>query len=512
MGRNILFITTDEQRFDGLGCYGGQYARTPVVDRLAREGILYERAYNQNVTCMPARSTIVTGQHINTHGVFRNGYSLPEGDPSIAQVLHDDAGYRTALVGKAHWQPMVDDSLFEASAADRNSHGPYRGFEYVSLAAHSAHAYRAQLHYSKWMGDNHPEFVDCFYPPVGPKNGPNNQKGGDTDAIQVHHNASPREFYHTEWVADEAIEWLRSLGGDDDWFLWVSFPDPHHPFDPPQSELGRIDWRDLDLPAGHPGSHDEIVRLLSRKPKHWLDFYLGKSDIADETPDDFVPMSMTHDNIREINAMVHIQNELIDEAMGRIVDSLDALGMADDTDILFTTDHGTTQGDFGLMFKGPFHVDGLMRLPLVWRPAASAGLDAAGTRVSDPVGHIDLAPTFAEIAGLPSPAWMEGAALPVAADPDREFVICQWDADKHGIEIRMKSIYDRSGFVCTLYEKTNHYSGNEGELYDLNADPRQWVNLWDDPEYRVRREEMVAAMRASFPPERDPALVRTSRT
>ena len=106
MNRKILFITTDEQRYDGLGCYGGEVARTPVVDGLANEGIRYNRAYNQNVTCMPARSSIVTGKHVASHGVYRNGYSLPESDPSIARYLNDN-GYRTALVGKAHWQPMA---------------------------------------------------------------------------------------------------------------------------------------------------------------------------------------------------------------------------------------------------------------------------------------------------------------------------------------------------------------------------------------------------------------------
>ena len=202
MGRKILFVTTDEQRFDGLGCYGGQIARTPAVDRLAANGILYTRAYNQNVTCMPARSTIVTGQHVNTHGVYRNGYSLPESDPSVAQLLKEQAGYRTALVGKAHWQPMTDASAFEASAAITGDTGPYRGFDYLSLAVHSAHSYRAVTHYSRWMADNHREHVANFYPPVGPKNGPNNLKGGDTNAIQVHVNDCPRNLYHTDWVAD----------------------------------------------------------------------------------------------------------------------------------------------------------------------------------------------------------------------------------------------------------------------------------------------------------------------
>ena len=97
MGRKILFITTDQQRYDSLGCNGGTIARTPVVDGLAARGVRYERAYNQNTVCMPARSTMLTGQYVRTHGVIANGVPLPEDAPSIAEYLHDTAGYRTAL-------------------------------------------------------------------------------------------------------------------------------------------------------------------------------------------------------------------------------------------------------------------------------------------------------------------------------------------------------------------------------------------------------------------------------
>lgn len=511
MGRKILFVTSDEQRYDALGCYGGRIARTPNLDKLAASGIRYDRAYAQNVTCMPARSSIITGQHVATHGVYRNGYSLPEDDPCIARYLREQGNYRTALIGKAHWQPMTDHSSWEASAAQRGDHGPYRGFEYLSLAAHSGIPYRCMLHYNRWLIDNGSQYLECFYPPVGPKGGPNNLRGGDTNAIQVHFNACPREFYHTDWAADQSIQWLRSLRRDEDWFLWVSFPDPHHPFDPPASEKHRVNWRELDLPAGHPGSAQKIEQILARKPKHWLDFYLGRADIAEETPDDFVPSTMTPDNVREINAMVHVQNELIDEALGRILACIRDRGWDDDVDIIYTTDHGTTQGDFGLMFKGPFHVDGLMRLPLIWRPAASSGI-APGRVISDPVGQVDLAPTFASIAGLPTPPWIEGRALPVASAPERDAVFCQWDAAKAGIEIKMRSIYDRSGFVCTSYKKTNYYEGTEGELYHLADDPLQWTNLWDDPGYATVRRELVAKISRMERPERQPPLERRSRT
>ena len=106
MGRKILFITTDQQRYDSLGCNGGRIASTPVADRLAATGINYRRAYNQNVVCMPARSTMITGQYVRTHGVVANGVPLPIDAPSVAAYLHEKAGYRTALLGKAHFEPI----------------------------------------------------------------------------------------------------------------------------------------------------------------------------------------------------------------------------------------------------------------------------------------------------------------------------------------------------------------------------------------------------------------------
>ena len=110
MGRKILLVTTDQQRYDTLGCNGGTLARTLVVDALAAQGIRYERAIPQSVVCMPSRSTILTGQHPTTHGVWMNGVPLPVDAPSVADVLHE-AGYRTGLIGKAHFQPYFDPFL-----------------------------------------------------------------------------------------------------------------------------------------------------------------------------------------------------------------------------------------------------------------------------------------------------------------------------------------------------------------------------------------------------------------
>jgi arylsulfatase A-like enzyme len=518
VGRKILFVTTDQQRFDALGCNGGRIARTPVVDALAASGINFQRAYNQNVVCMPARSTMLTGQYVSTHGVFANGVPLPPDHPTVAGVLQQ-AGYRTALIGKAHFDPAFDlrGRWTENRLAREGSTGPYRGFEHMELAMHGAMGF---WHYSLWMQQQHPEEMAGFAPLLSA------QGGGDTGAPEVAYNPIPREHYHTDWVADRTIAWLDGLPDDADWFVWMSFPDPHHPWDPPASAARRVRWQDLDLPPGHPGSKDRIVEILARKPRHWLAWWEGRWPNPEGGPMTFRPCDVTDDQIREVNALVHVENELIDEALGRVLARIRARGWEPDTDVLFTTDHGELQGDYGLLYKGPYHVDALMRLPCVWRPAPSAGV--APAVVEEPVGQLDLAPTFCAIAGVPVPAWMQGAPLPTAPGSGRERVICEWDSQFAQVGMHMRTIW-RDGLLCTAYLPSTRdegfdldrvraafgmsgpledirYDGTEGELYDVRADPHQWRNLWDDPAWRARRDALVEELRAHLPPVRTPRL------
>ncbi len=502
MGRNILFITTDQQRWDSLGCNGGTIARTPVADRLAAAGINYRRAHNQNVVCMPARSTMISGQYVRTHGVFANGVPLPPDAPSVAAWLHEKAGYKTALLGKAHFEPALDPTFrwFENRMARDGSTGPYRGFEHMELAMHGY--VFGRYHYDRWLETHFPGEEKGYYR-LFTRAGMNDKGGGDTGAPQVAHNPIPKEHYHTDWVAERTIAWLDSLSPDDDWFVWMSFPDPHHPWDPPAEAVRRIPWRELDLPPGHPGSHDRIVEILRRKPHHWLDWYEGRFDNVEGGPQNFVPSRMTHDQVREINALVHVENELIDEACGRVLARIAERGWEADTDVFFTTDHGELQGDLGLMFKGPYHTDSLMRLPFIWRPAPSAAVTPAV--IDEPVGQLDLAPTFCRIAGVPIPEWMQGTPLPTAPGSGRERVLTEWDSQFGHVDMHLRSIY-RDGWVCTAYERGAMYAGTEGELYDLREDPRQWRNLWDDPGYRSRRSDLVADLYDHLPRERSPKL------
>jgi arylsulfatase A-like enzyme len=499
-GRKILLVTTDQQRYDTLGCNGGTLARTPVVDELAANGVRYTRAVPQSVVCMPSRSTILTGQHPTTHGVWMNGVPLPVDAPSVADVLHD-AGYRTALIGKAHFQPYFDPFLrFAENALSRTGtkpggeSGTHRGFEHLEFATHGP---MGPLHYARWLQSAHPEAAGMFYAVVDSDLQVNAEGGGDTGAPQVHVNAIPKEWYHTDWVADRTISWLDSLDASDDWFCWMSFPDPHHPWDPPQSEIGRVDWHDVPLPAGYPQTSAQREAILDTKPRHWRLWYDGALVSNFEAPAKWVPATMTADQVREVNARNAVECELIDEALGRVLRAIAARGWGDDLDVIFTTDHGELQGDFGLLFKGPYHVDGLMRLPLVWRPAPSAA--TSPSQVDSPVGLVDLAPTLCSIAGLDPAEWMQGQVLPTTDADGPERVLTEWDSELFGVDVHLRTV-TRDRWVCTAYLPGTVHDGTEGELYDLFDDPLQQRNLWDDPAHASLRRDLVDDLWASQPP------------
>ncbi len=427
---------------------------------------------------------MLTGQHPLTHGVVANGIPLPHDAPSVAEYLRVRAGYHTALIGKAHFDPHLDPRLhfFENRAAAEHLDGPWHGFEHVEFATHGP---LVGHHYAAWLWEHHPREVFGF---GGVLTG---ARGGDTHAPEVAHNPIPREHYHTDWIADRTIEWLRSVDADEPFFCWMSFPDPHHPFDPPLEEVRRrIDWRDVPLPDGYAAPRD-AERILAQKPRHWLDWYQGRFRNPEGGPITFVPGKLTQAQLREMNAMIHVENELIDEACGRVLAFLAEHGVDQDTDVVFTSDHGELQGDYGLMFKGPYHVDSLLRVPLIWRPAPAAAI--APAEITTPVGHVDLAPTFCAIAGLETPEWMQGSALPTSTAQRRERVITTFDSQFASVGMHLRTIY-RDGYLCTAYEPSTRdvggrfrgywaiwgrgttvprYTGSEGELYAVADDPHQ---------------------------------------
>ena len=232
--------------------------------------------------------------------------------------------------------------------------------------------------------------------------------------------------------------------------------------------------------------------MLAQKPAHWLGLWKGTWINAEGGPGSYRPQNVSHDNIREINAMTHIMNELIDEACGRVLAASTQRGWDDDTDVFFTTDHGELQGDYGLDLQGPVP-HRFADAPADGVAAGAVGRRSSAAVVAEPVGQLDLAPTFCEIAGVPAPEWMQGEPLPTAPGSGRERVLCEWDTQFPGYGMHLRSIY-RDGWLCTAYEPSTvgepnglekwfaetgmfgggigpispvAYDGSEGELYEV---------------------------------------------
>ena len=451
MGRKILFITTDQQRYDSLGCNGGTIARTPVVDGLAASGVNYQRAYNQNTVCMPARSTMLTGQYVRTHGVVANGVPLPDDAPSVAAYLHDDAGYRTALLGKAHFEPGFD---LRAPVA-RELHGGARPHRSVPrLRARRARDARAARRQARAAALRHAGSSTrtastrrrasrrCSRPspaatPARPRRGSTRSRASGTTPTgsPTARSRTSTRCPTTPTGSCGCRSPIRTTRGIR-----------------PRRSSTACNWRDLDLPPGHPGSNEKIERVLAQKPAHWLELWEGTFVNAEGGPGTYRPQNVSHDNIREINAMAHIMNEMIDEACGRVLRRVASAGWDDDTDVFFTTDHGELQGDYGLIFKGPFHTDSLMRLPMVWRPAPSAGVAPADVQRAGRSAR-SRADVLRDRRRRRAGVDAGRARSRPRPGSGRERVLCEWDSQFPGYGMHLRSIY-RDGWLCTAYEKS----------------------------------------------------------
>lgn len=492
---NILLITSDQQRADCNG-FENPNIRTPHIDRLAREGTRFSANITPNLVCQPSRASILTGLLPLTHGVWDNGVDLdPQvGAQGFAGTL-SRAGYQTAFLGKAHFATKATFAPTGTPECNKSQakygpdwHGPYMGFEHVELAV-LGHMHRTRPldrppmgHYERWLvsrGENE-EGLKLWAAETRPGAG----------AAQTWRSALPVAWHTSTWVADRTVAWLADGRKRDQPFcIWASFPDPHHPFDCPEPWVSMYDPKDMVLPKHR-------VRDFERRP-WWHKAQLeGKPQLADPAMLKFraegsrVP-DQTDAQLAEMTANYYGMISLIDHNVGRIMAALDDLGLADDTLVVYTTDHGDMLGNHGLYLKGPTPYEDLMRVALVAR-----GPGVAKNRVVDePVSTLDLAATFYEAAGVEKPAEMQSRSLAglLAGRPGtRDVAYSEWyvHPSRCGVALKLRTVRTKR-YKCTF-----ELESGAGELYDLANDPGEMDNLFEDAGYAKVRREMRELMRA----------------
>ncbi len=477
---NILLITSDQQHWNTLGITNPE-VKTPHLDRLAGQGVVFSRAYCVNPTCTPTRASMITGRYPRQHGAWSLGTKLPESEHAVGEDFAA-AGYRTALIGKAHFQPLKSTEEYPSLESYpimqdlgfwKGFHGPFYGFEHVELARNHVDEGHVGQHYALWMESKGlKDWRDHFQPP------------GGRAKPQQHRWSLPEDYHYDVWIAERTNALLRRYAQRrEKFFLWASFFDPHPPYLAPEPWDTMYDPTALTVPQVTPGEHD-------RNPPHFRLTQEPKPDFSAWKEPDGNGMHGFHSHVHKREdlakdiAVYYGMVSLMDKYIGCILEQLDDLGLAEDTVVVFTTDHGHFYGQHGLIAKGPFHYEDMIKVPFLvrWPGHVPAG------RTSDALQSlVDLPQTLLSLCGIAAPRAMTGVDQSKVwlgkADRARPHVVVE---NRH----QPTTIHAKT-YVDDRYKLTVYYNRDYGELFDLRSDPGEARNLWAEPECKDLRAELV---------------------
>jgi arylsulfatase A-like enzyme len=445
---NILLILTDQQRWDTIGGRSG--CRTPNTDGLARQGVTFDRSYTPVSLCCPARAMLVSGAYSWHNGVFvqvhvpqRMQFGMKEGTVTYAQRLADE-GYRTAYLGKWHadWKKGPLDYGYQrvsALRADpdsliRSNQPPEDQLASLSKFENSVSATRTV----KWVGG-------ADWPVWAEVDGP-------VEGRRVH------------FVADRAQVVLEELcSGNDPWLMEVHFVEPHDPYAPHVEFARRYDADDIPL------------------PDNWNEEYVNKPGMSRKEAANYA--DVTEEDVRQAIAHYWAYTEELDHYVGKILEALERCGQAEETLVLFTSDHGDLLGNHGMFIKSWMPYEEAHRIPMV---ARWPGVIPAATQARQLVHLHDWAHTFCDVAGAEPLPFDDGISLaPLLRDPRGEPSRDAIMSIYYGCEflhVQRMMISQRYKYVFNGFDID--------ELYDLETDPSEMLNRIDDPGYSDVVEDM----------------------
>ncbi|HEV2065656.1 MAG TPA: sulfatase-like hydrolase/transferase [Thermomicrobiales bacterium] len=478
---NILLITSDQQHWSALGALNPRIS-TPALDRLAREGTRFDRAYCPSPVCSPSRSSIITGMYPSTHGCWTIGVKLAEDVPTVGERFQEH-GYHTSLIGKAHFQPLAstpEQTSLECQPILRDLEfwrgfsGPWYGFEHVEVARMHADEAHAGQHYGLWMEEKgFTNWRDYFQTDPPARGTPTREHAWDL----------PEEYHYSTWTAERTIAGIERAVAEGTPFLsWASFHDPHPPYLVPEPWASMYDPADMESGILVPGELDAMPCHHRLTQEETPDFSAWRETRFSNHG--FRSHRVKEAQLRKDMAIYYGMTSFMDQQIGRILDSLDRLGIADNTIVVFTTDHGHFLGQHGLFHKGAFHYEDLIRLPFLVR---APGQVPEGTESEAIQSLVDLAPTFLEVAGIPVPGIMQGVSQwdvwRGQAESAREWALVENRHQPARLNLRT--------LVTDRYKVTVYRGSDYGELFDLHEDPGETCNRWADPVYAEPKSAML---------------------
>ena len=472
---------TDQQRADHLSCSGNQILKTPNLDQLANEGVRFTHAYCSNPMCMPNRATIFTGKYPSIHHVRCNGINLDSQIPTITQCLSEN-GYHTISIGKMHFQYSVpaysrksksEECVLDWIIGKRSDNFPlpYYGFNEVELTV--GHGDGVVGNYLEWIIERAPEYAEYI------------KKRTLNTFKSIYHNTKiPNELYQTTYITERTTNFLERYSngnyGNKPFFLFCSFPDPHHPVCPPDKYKKLYNESDIPIPS----TFSDFENLLNHE-------FLG-ANLRDPNFNSIVLRNTNEEETKKFTAYTYATLTAIDHGVGEIIKTLKKLGLEKDTMIIFTSDHGDLMGDHGMLLKGPAHFQGVLRVPLIWKVP---GFDT--NKVSSSiVSSIDIPTTILSLIGIKKLQGMQGVDLtPILKDPSmkvRDHCIVEEDED---LVFERKKSYRLRTLITENYRMTLYRDHeNFGDLFDLKNDPNEVNNLWRNDNYTEVKNNLMKTL------------------
>ncbi|WP_390913443.1 sulfatase-like hydrolase/transferase [Pseudosulfitobacter sp. SM2401] len=497
---NFLFLITDQQRADWLGCYGHPVLKTPNIDAIAAKGTRFDNFHVASPVCMPNRASLLTGRYPSRHGLRHNGCRLPLSANTFVDLLAE-AGYHTAAIGKSHLQPFTNmppmdvtlDQIAARKDAWRRDDGdygqeepgrytadgryafktPYYGYQHVDMV--TTHGDRCGGHYRQWFRENADNW-EALHDDA-------NQLPHDYSCPQAYRTPIPENLYPTAYVRDRAIDYLDSrVGEEDPFFSFVSFPDPHHPFNPPGKYWDMYDPDDFGITLPYSAHQNPTP------PMRWLDDNL-QNGVGQKIPQ--TAMMLNDQQIKEAMALTAGMMAFVDDAVGDIVAALERNGQLENTVICYTSDHGDYLGDFNMLLKGALPFRGITRVPFIWsdpdnRTAASS--DALASTV-------DLAATILDRVGIEPFNGNQGKSFcgaTAGADGVRDELLIEYNDG--GMRLGFETPARVRALITPKWRYTMYLDQDWGELYDLSADPNETLNLWDSADHFAARAHLAERM------------------
>ncbi len=468
---NVILIQTDQQTAKTLQLYGNPVLATPTLEKIAGQGMVFDQAFCNYPACSPSRSSMMTGRYTSSLRVHANHMLLNPQEITLPKLMKDH-GYQTALIGK--------------------NHAFLQGKNYYDTQGNQGHERDCLAENFDYIFEGHHIWVD------GMESDEELNRSilwaKENSWSKQHHfgiNPYPAHKSVTHELTDKAMDYLDKKG-EEPFFMWLSYPDPHTPYQVSEPYASMYDLERIP---------DPIEDTLDNKPdKQKIAHYMDKNHLYDK------------DHFKSLRSIHYGMIRQIDDNLKRFYEKLEDKGLVEDTMIIFLSDHGDAMGDHGLLQKHNFFYDSFIHVPMIFQ---WPGHIVKG-RSDQVVSLVDLMPTILDLCHIPHPYGIQGKSFATILKGDetsiQDFIVIE--SGEFGRELELKEILDEKGqltceasdFAWCAYKeawqgrgkaiRTNEwklciYTNGQGELYDLVHDPDEIINLYGQDEYRQTQQELT---------------------